>query len=29
MGQAAAVGPNEFNAVAGYFFFPLLQRFDR
>ncbi|XP_010817487.2 telomere length regulation protein TEL2 homolog isoform X3 [Bos taurus] len=28
-GRAAAAGPNEFNAVAGYFFFPLLQRFDR
>ncbi|XP_061008489.1 telomere length regulation protein TEL2 homolog isoform X4 [Dama dama] len=28
-GWAAAAGPNEFNAVAGYFFFPLLQRFDR
>nr|XP_020742051.1 telomere length regulation protein TEL2 homolog isoform X1 [Odocoileus virginianus texanus]XP_020742052.1 telomere length regulation protein TEL2 homolog isoform X1 [Odocoileus virginianus texanus] len=28
-GRAAATGPNEFNAVAGYFFFPLLQRFDR
>lgn len=22
-------GPNEFNSVAGYFFFPLLQHFDR
>ncbi|NXO01223.1 TELO2 protein, partial [Rhinopomastus cyanomelas] len=22
-------GPNEFNAVAGHFFFPLLQQFDR
>ncbi|XP_066869220.1 telomere length regulation protein TEL2 homolog isoform X5 [Kogia breviceps] len=28
-GQAPAVGPNEFNLVAGYFFFPLLQHFDR
>nr|XP_042096041.1 telomere length regulation protein TEL2 homolog isoform X3 [Ovis aries] len=28
-GRAAAAGPNEFNVVAGYFFFPLLQRFDR
>lgn len=24
-----SVGPNEFNSVAGYFFFPLLQHFDR
>lgn len=22
-------GPSEFNSVAGYFFFPLLQHFDR
>ncbi|XP_033285093.1 telomere length regulation protein TEL2 homolog isoform X3 [Orcinus orca] len=28
-GRAPAVGPNEFNSVAGYFFFPLLQHFDR
>ncbi|XP_059935423.1 telomere length regulation protein TEL2 homolog [Mesoplodon densirostris] len=28
-GRAPAVGPNEFNLVAGYFFFPLLQHFDR
>ncbi|XP_026973690.1 telomere length regulation protein TEL2 homolog isoform X1 [Sagmatias obliquidens] len=28
-GRASAVGPNEFNSVAGYFFFPLLQHFDR
>ncbi|XP_006146437.1 telomere length regulation protein TEL2 homolog [Tupaia chinensis] len=26
---APAGGPNEFSAVAGHFFFPLLQRFDR
>ncbi|XP_005391619.1 PREDICTED: telomere length regulation protein TEL2 homolog isoform X1 [Chinchilla lanigera] len=24
-----ASGPNEFNSVAGYFFFPLIQHFDR
>ncbi|XP_023567402.1 telomere length regulation protein TEL2 homolog isoform X2 [Octodon degus] len=24
-----ANGPNEFNSVAGYFFFPLIQHFDR
>ena len=29
VGRAPAVGPNEFNSVAGYFFFPLLQHFDR
>ncbi|XP_029075820.1 telomere length regulation protein TEL2 homolog [Monodon monoceros] len=29
VGRALAVGPNEFNSVAGYFFFPLLQHFDR
>lgn len=27
--QAPAGGPNEFNSVAGYFFFPLIQGFDR
>ncbi|XP_008068497.1 telomere length regulation protein TEL2 homolog [Carlito syrichta] len=27
--QGAAGDPNEFNSVAGYFFFPLIQRFDR
>lgn len=21
--------PNEFNSIAGYFFFPLIQHFDR
>ncbi|XP_053413822.1 telomere length regulation protein TEL2 homolog isoform X3 [Nycticebus coucang] len=25
----AASGPSEFNSVAGYFFFPLIQHFDR
>ncbi|XP_010146306.1 PREDICTED: telomere length regulation protein TEL2 homolog, partial [Eurypyga helias] len=32
MGQSQvklASGPNEFNSVAGYFFFPLIQHFDR
>lgn len=24
-----ASGPNEFNSVAGHFFFPLIQHFDR
>ncbi|XP_063082351.1 telomere length regulation protein TEL2 homolog isoform X2 [Cavia porcellus] len=27
--QELASGPNEFNSVAGYFFFPLIQHFDR
>ncbi|KAF6127651.1 telomere maintenance 2 [Phyllostomus discolor] len=27
--QAPAGSPNEFNSVAGYFFFPLIQGFDR
>lgn len=27
--RGPAGSPNEFNAVAGYFFFPLIQRFDR
>lgn len=27
--RGLAGSPNEFNAVAGYFFFPLIQRFDR
>ncbi|XP_057603585.1 telomere length regulation protein TEL2 homolog isoform X2 [Hippopotamus amphibius kiboko] len=29
VGQAPAASTNEFNSVAGYFFFPLLQHFDR
>uniref|UniRef100_A0A8D1NZS4 Telomere length regulation protein TEL2 homolog n=1 Tax=Sus scrofa TaxID=9823 RepID=A0A8D1NZS4_PIG len=28
-GRGLAPVPNEFNAVAGYFFFPLIQRFDK
>ncbi|XP_001915287.2 telomere length regulation protein TEL2 homolog [Equus przewalskii] len=28
-GRGPAAGPNEFNSVAGYFFFPLIQHFDR
>ncbi|XP_047636937.1 telomere length regulation protein TEL2 homolog isoform X2 [Phacochoerus africanus] len=28
-GRGPAAVPNEFNAVAGYFFFPLIQRFDK
>ncbi|XP_015446611.1 telomere length regulation protein TEL2 homolog isoform X2 [Pteropus alecto] len=27
--RGPAGSPNEFNSVAGYFFFPLIQRFDR
>uniref|UniRef100_G1SDH4 Telomere length regulation protein TEL2 homolog n=1 Tax=Oryctolagus cuniculus TaxID=9986 RepID=G1SDH4_RABIT len=27
--RALASGPNEFNSVAGHFFFPLIQHFDR
>uniref|UniRef100_A0A8C4KSB0 Telomere length regulation protein TEL2 homolog n=1 Tax=Equus asinus asinus TaxID=83772 RepID=A0A8C4KSB0_EQUAS len=29
VGRGPAAGPNEFNSVAGYFFFPLVQHFDR
>ncbi|KAB1252083.1 Telomere length regulation protein TEL2-like protein [Camelus dromedarius] len=28
-GQGPAADPNKFNSVAGYFFFPLIQLFDR
>ncbi|XP_031542967.2 telomere length regulation protein TEL2 homolog isoform X2 [Vicugna pacos] len=28
-GQGPAADPNKFNSVAGYFFFPLIQHFDR